>query len=98
MKAFYEKLGLTFVQEKHGSGHEHLVTKFSNGVVLEIYPGEKSKGGIGFETTRFDDLFFDTIRHSLEPTLFQRNGRRVVFVRDPDGRRVEILEASNLSI
>jgi len=44
-------LGLTFVPEKHGDGPEHFACE-ANGVVFEIYPGEKA-GGVklleGFE-------------------------------------------------
>jgi lactoylglutathione lyase len=40
-KEFFSKLGLTFVQEKHGDGPLHYACEY-NGEVFEIYPTEKN--------------------------------------------------------
>jgi lactoylglutathione lyase len=40
-KAFFEQLGLTLVEEKHGSGPTHWACE-QNGVVFEIYPAKKN--------------------------------------------------------
>jgi hypothetical protein len=41
MRTFYEALGLTFVEEKHGAGPVHYSAQLGS-TVLEIYPGETS--------------------------------------------------------
>lgn len=42
MKHFFERLGLEFVQEKHGDGPEHFACAYDD-VVLEIYPSKKDE-------------------------------------------------------
>ena len=39
--AFYRALGLSFVEEQHGSGPIHYSTRLGD-TVLEIYPGESA--------------------------------------------------------
>ncbi len=36
-KAFYEDLGMIFVEEQHGKGSKHYSTELS-GMILELYP------------------------------------------------------------
>lgn len=38
---FYQTLGLTFVQEKHGNGPTHYACE-QNGMVFEIYPAKSN--------------------------------------------------------
>ena len=40
-RAFFEQLGLTFVEEKHGRGPTHFAHEADN-AVLEIYPAKKN--------------------------------------------------------
>ncbi|MCX6714796.1 MAG: hypothetical protein NTX72_03205 [Candidatus Uhrbacteria bacterium] len=93
VKAFYEKLGIKFVAEKHGNGPEHFSATFANRVLFEIYPGKKSKGGIGFETIRYNELSLRVITEAMTPTFEIHHGRRYVILHDPDGRRVQIVES-----
>lgn len=37
-RGFYEALGLSFVEEKHGHGPVHLSATTQSGTVLELYP------------------------------------------------------------
>jgi len=46
-RAFYEALGLRFVDERHGSGPPHVAAVLDGGLVLEIYPLPVSSGGPG---------------------------------------------------
>ena len=47
-RAFFETLGLTFVEEKHGKGPVHYACE-RNGVVFEIYP----QGKDGLDSFKF---------------------------------------------
>lgn len=38
VKEFYELLGFTMAQEKHGNGPTHYSTVLKEGIVLELYP------------------------------------------------------------
>ncbi len=91
-KQFYQQIGLKLTPEKHREGLDHFSSFFANGTVFKIYPGEKSRGGIGFETTQFEQVSQHATEASLSPTFVTRHGRRCLILRDPDGRRVEIFE------
>ena len=88
-KAFYEKLGLKFVKEKHGKGVEHYAT-YVGEMVLELYPLKK---GLEIEQSR---LGFSVELHCLESmkdeaiSCYEFNGQNIVVVQDPDGRKVEL--------
>lgn len=41
LKKFFERLGLSFVEEKHGGGPAHFATQHGE-TVLEIYPPKKN--------------------------------------------------------
>ena len=97
-RAFYELLDLTFTRHAHGSGPEHFAHEDERGV-FEIYPvkagGSSDNVGLGFGV---DDLAAAHERFaSYRPGPIQQTdwGRSFV-VRDPDGRRVEIKQASGV--
>lgn len=96
---FYQKLGLVFVEEKHGSGPVHYSCKAGD-VLFELYPvtssddWRDSKVRLGFSVSSIDEVLQQLqtsnaeILKTLEDTQW---GRRVVAL-DPDGRKVEITE------
>ncbi len=100
--AFYRALGLTFAQEKHGSGAVHYSSTLGE-TVIEIYPGKpgpepdrRAPGAtmIGFAVVSLDGVLAAV--RALGSTVVtkpkQGDSRRAV-VEDPDGRAVEITEA-----
>ncbi|HEY1173079.1 MAG TPA: VOC family protein [Verrucomicrobiae bacterium] len=101
-RAFYEVLGLAFVQEQHGSGPIHFSCE-RGGMVLELYPG---KPGQAPERLNAGATMLGFSVESVETTLVKLNalnvtvvtepkespwGKRMV-VLDPDGRTIEISE------
>lgn len=97
-KKFYEQIGLTFKQHKHGKGAEHYASE-SPGFVFEIYPdsGAPSSGArVGFAVSDVDSII-KTLREVGAKIVAEPNdspwGRRAV-VRDPDGHCVELTAPS----
>jgi len=89
-KAFYEKLGLIFVQEQHGKGAVHYAT-YVDEMVLELYP---LKEGFEIEQSR---LGFSVAKNFIENmkndvvSQYEFNGQKVFVVQDPDGRKIELV-------
>jgi catechol 2,3-dioxygenase-like lactoylglutathione lyase family enzyme len=93
--AFYSRLGLRFSRHRHGSGPEHLATELA-GTAFELYPltpdGPSTLGTrIGFRVESLAALA-DCPGAIITPAKDSEWGRRAV-VADPDGHRVELLEA-----
>jgi predicted enzyme related to lactoylglutathione lyase len=102
---FYETIGLSFIQEQHGSGPVHYSCELG-GTVVEIYPGQMGKapdrktGGavmLGFRVGSLNSVV-DAIKGigGLILTNPQSSpwGKRAV-VEDPDGRAVELNEPNS---
>ena len=101
-RSFYEVLGLSFVQEQHGSGPVHLSCD-RGGMVLELYPG---KPGQAPERLNAGATMLGFVVESVEVTLEKLNALRInvvtppkespwgkrMVVLDPDGRAIEISE------
>src|SRR5262245_5967332 len=98
-RAFYEALGLTLTEEKHGNGPKHLACQLGE-MVFEIYPLEPASQAttsvrLGFRVANVDvtvaaaAVARGTIRSVAKDSPW---GRRAVMV-DPDGHVVELLEA-----
>jgi catechol 2,3-dioxygenase-like lactoylglutathione lyase family enzyme len=78
---FYETLlSVRFVVESHGAGPEHLSAVLEGGVVLELYPGGGARG------VRLGLSIRDV------PAARRRLGAETGPLRDPDGRRVILVE------
>ena len=101
--AFYEAVGLNFVQEQHGSGPVHYACEVG-GMVIEIYPGdpgtapERKSGGatmLGFSVPALDETLKALADLGFSPTSPPKNSAwgRWVVITDPDGRAVELNEA-----
>jgi len=97
--AFYSKLGLKFTQHRHGNGPEHFAAELPGGV-FELYPlapdGAATFGTrIGFRVPSVDATLAalsDYPSAVVTPAKDSEWGRRAV-VTDPDGHRVELLQA-----
>ena len=101
--AFYRAIGLSFVQERHGSGPVHNACEIG-GTVMELFPGDpgtapacKSGGStmLGFSVSALDETLktLANLGHfPISPPKDSAWGRRAV-VTDPDGRAVELNEA-----
>jgi predicted enzyme related to lactoylglutathione lyase len=97
--AFYARIGLQFARHRHGNGPEHVAAELSGGV-FEIYP--HSEGGqstlgtrIGFRVPSLDDTIAALTEFPgavVSPPRDSEWGRRAV-VADPDGHRVELVQA-----
>jgi len=101
--SFYGALGLSFVQEQHGSGPVHYSCDMG-GVVLEIYPGQpgaapepKTAGStmLGFSVASLDDILEKLRELGIEPKTGPKDSSwgRWVNVVDPDGRVVQLNQA-----
>jgi predicted enzyme related to lactoylglutathione lyase len=102
MARFYGALGLRFERERHGSGPEHHACRVG-GTIFEIYPkspkGESTTATrLGFGVPNVDEacervvLMSGRIVTPPQPSLW---GRRAV-VSDPEGHRVELVEADRV--
>ncbi|MBA3870097.1 MAG: VOC family protein [Anaerolineae bacterium] len=102
MLTFYQALGLTFVQEQHGTGAIHYSTQLGD-VTMEIFPSEvgqtldRKMGGatmIGIKVESVDAAI-ETLNSidikPLSPAKDSAWGRRAT-VLDPDGRLIELNE------
>jgi lactoylglutathione lyase len=99
---FYRRLGLAFIEEKHGKGPVHF-SSLSSGVLIEIYPqpqknvtehGTEASIRLGFTVealaSTLESLETTGARVLRSPAL-TRWGRVAVLL-DPDGREVAINE------
>ena len=102
MLAFYRALGLTFVQEQHGTGAVHYSTALGE-VTLEIFPAEagqapdRKAGGatmIGIKVDSVDTTVEALQQLGIKPLSAPKDsawGRRAT-VLDPDGRLIELTQ------
>ena len=93
-RQFYEKLGFSFVAEKHGAGPDHLAST-NCPFVLELYPAAKDQGSdnvrLGFSVTSLSQISLDFQSEVISLTQTgAADGPIVLLLRDPDGRKVEI--------
>lgn len=99
---FYTQLGLTFTYHRHG-GPWHYSTEF-NGLVFELYPLGKGQERadistrLGFTVEYLDELInrlkMDGVTIQQEPK--QTEWGYVAIVTDPDGRKVELKQKTEI--
>ena len=97
--AFYTQLGLQFTRHGHGSGPEHFSAELPGGV-FELYPlapdGPSTLGTrIGFRVPSIDATIAALTASPVavvSPAKDSEWGRRAI-IADPDGHRVELLQA-----
>lgn len=95
---FYQRLGLSFVKDRHGTGLEHFTSELG-GVVFEIYPYRvgtvpTTATRLGFQVSSVDEIVDELKRYGaliVSPPADSAWGRRAV-VADPDGHRVELTQ------
>ena len=96
---FYSRLGLEFSRHQHGTGAEHFAAGMA-GCVFELYPLAKDAKTtlgtrIGFSVPSVDAVvaaLADSPGAVVVAATDSEWGRRAVLA-DPDGHRVEILQA-----
>jgi lactoylglutathione lyase len=100
---FYQRLGLVFVEEKHGAGPIHYSCS-SNCIVFELYPRashstshdkQSGESRLGFNVASLKDVLsrLEEVQiQIIKPPSNTKWGRRAI-VLDPDGRTVELNEA-----
>ena len=96
---FYRRLGLQFYQHRHGNGPEHFAAELAGGV-FELYPpssdGASTLGTrIGFQVPSVEAALAALSDYPAAVVTSARDsewGRRAIVV-DPDGHRVELLQA-----
>lgn len=94
--AFYESLGMSFIEEQHGNGPKHLSSNLE-GMTFEIYPGDTMLNErsirLGFSVSEsLDELVAQLEQNGtkvISPPKDSPWGRRAV-VADPNGYRVEL--------
>jgi predicted enzyme related to lactoylglutathione lyase len=99
-RRFYEQLGLTFTQHRHGNGPEHYASE-GGSVVFEIYPADDAARAtaharLGFQVPSVDEAIAHLRAEGTEVVSAPKEspwGRRAV-VADPDGHRVELIESA----
>lgn len=94
-REFYIRLGLSFSEEKHGSGPRHYAAVL-DGIVFEIYPCRTNRPAtqmhLGFRVTSVDSIVENLRNHGATIISEPKDspwGRRAV-VEDPDGNAVEL--------
>ncbi len=94
-REFYSRMGLSFVEERHGSGPRHYAATIGP-MVFEIYPNRDGVPPapirIGFRVSAFDETV-EALRRKgariIREAANSKWGRRAV-VEDPDGNSVEL--------
>jgi len=93
-RRFYETIGFAFVEERHGTGPDHLSAQLGT-VVIELYPASASRppeNGLRIGLT-VDDV--DAVTDALTALgSSQRDSSTEVSFVDPDGRVVAITQAT----
>lgn len=88
-KNFYEKLGLSFVPEKHDRGPKHYSCEY-DGFVFELYPNKgetpQDNNRLGFKVSDISNI----INKIPITDSYEFNGNKIYVLTDPDGRKIEI--------
>lgn len=90
--AFYELVGLVFVEEQHGNGPRHLSSEI-DGVVVELYPATATGDRADLATIGLIVPDLDEVEQRLQEgghSTQRAADQATVVTSDPDGRRVRI--------
>lgn len=94
LKDFYSAFGISFAEERHGDGPLHLSARVGD-VILELYPLQKGEAGggtrLGFSVPDLNAVLKRLGAAVVSGPRETEWGRRAV-VKDPDGRRVEVVQ------
>ncbi|MBW4462814.1 MAG: VOC family protein [Nodosilinea sp. WJT8-NPBG4] len=101
--AFYHALGITLVQEKHGSSPVHYSCDFG-GLVLELYPSKANSSQesnthtimLGFNVASLDSTLAELLKLGVKPKSTPKESAWGYWVNvvDPSGRTVQINEVA----
>ncbi len=96
LAAFYECLGATFKDEKHGEGPKHK-SSILDGTVFEIYPSNKSTDKrVGFKVPSIKDAMKHLEPYSINPIKTQKSDdEEVCIFQDPEGNYVHLSQPVN---
>lgn len=90
-RGFYEKLGLSFFEEKHENGPVHYSCEH-NGCIFELYPNKgetpQDNNRLGFKVSNIASI----IKQVTIVDSYEFAGNKIYVVTDPDGRKIEISE------
>ena len=95
-KAFYERLGIKFVEERHGKGPAHYAGAIGS-AVLELYPLPKGAPDpdksvrLGFSVSNLGTIATQLGSASVRIGPSERNSPAIV-VKDPDDRIIELTQ------
>lgn len=101
LKQFYESIGLSFQEEKHGNGPVHF-TAFIQNIVFEIYPLPPSieiadtTTRLGFQVGNLD-VFIQHMKATGTQIIKEPRPTQwgyLALVKDPDGRVIELIQSS----
>lgn len=95
MRTFYSALGASFQREQHGKGPEHFAATLADDFVLELYPCiDGAMPDLGLRLGLSVDDIEETLSLIGESSALRQtqSGLRA-FLRDPDGRTVELLQS-----
>lgn len=96
---FYQSLGIPFQQHRHGKGPIHYAAEMGP-FVFEIYPLAAPQAivdnsiRLGFEVPQLDDLIKTLPADVILKKPYHSEWGYQVLIRDPDGRKVELTQAS----
>lgn len=89
LRAFYKMLGVEFQEERHGKGPVHDTSPVDAEAVLELYPESAGRGDtLVLEVESLDNARRHLLRHGQEV----EDRGRVLFLKDPEGRDVMIMQ------
>lgn len=97
-RGFYASLGLSLIKEKHGTGPEHCACELGP-LVFELYPAKDSRTDsdlmLGFRVPSLNLTLtsLNEIGTEILTPLSDSPRVRRAMVRDPDGRRVGLIES-----
>lgn len=95
LRIFYECTGLLFKPEQHGdAGPLHFSAAFEDGAVVELYPGPINDMRLGIVVGSVDAALSTFAEIGVRPDNppSTPDSRKTAVVRDPDGRRLELIE------
>jgi catechol-2,3-dioxygenase len=96
MKAFYETLGIKFVEEQSGKGPVRYVGAIGS-AVLELTPRSKGEAPVehsvrlGFAVSNLGNIAMELGSTGIRIGPSERNSP-VVVIKDPDGRVIELTQ------
>lgn len=96
LRLFYESLGLSFIQEKHGKGPVHYSCK-SGGIILELYPTihDADTVGLGFAVAGLEEIVASLNQEYVYHQPVVVGNQKKAVLQDPDGRAVYVWENIN---